>query len=172
MQPRFEFSVRNFIIVVFCLFFMLLTVADNLTGSAIRTSLQPLTDRVLMPLGMWQRWDMFSGGESDLNARVKRVFSDGTVRYEYSVLGNQHAPWFPNVHTNFDYSIITQSDPQYATAVLNYLCKQKYEGKTPIVMDYETAWLTVPTLDQAEAQKNPSDMVPTFTTVKSVQCPQ
>jgi hypothetical protein len=166
LQPTW----RNIAIAAFCLFFMGASFIDNLNNSTLKTATSLYTSNVLIPLGMWQRWDMFAAGEATFVVRTKRTYADKTSDYQYSVLGNQHAPWYRSVHTNFDFSLAVQASPTYAGYVLAYECKRPYNGKTPISMSLESARLTVPTLSKIPVDPNPSQVTPNYATLRTVQC--
>ncbi len=161
----------SYLVVFFCTLYSFSIIADNLPKSLLKQDIQLITRPVNEALGVWQRWDMFQGGQVDLRARYKLTYSDGTIAYRSTAITNR-VQFLPTIYSDTDYSAFSQQDTAHAKALAQYQCTKIGERgeQLPLTVAVEKAVMVVPRLSVSPLGENPSTAVHQFSQITEASC--
>lgn len=139
---------------------------NNIKYQPLEQALQPIFNRSLYPISLYQRWNMFTGEQTDTFAlRVQSMYVDGRVSYNYSNMGQKPYLW-PNKQRNLEWGLAKADySGLYRLSYLRYLCKQ---DPNLARVTYQSAPLPLPTVQNPDY--DPFVDAPHFLNLASVGC--
>ena len=159
-------SVRDSIVLVFCCLMVLFTFTWNLPNSDLQRRIIGVTKYVMLPLGLWQEWSMFTTPlQKGFAVRIHTVDQNGVESNLPTALSEKRIDTVPDPHTKLFYNLLYDNGV-YRSAFLSRLC-------------LDSANLTSASLQAADIPtagvidgKPELPLLPTYINLQTVQCVQ
>jgi hypothetical protein len=118
-------SWRELLTVGFCCMMVFLTFTWNLPPSALRTKITNVTQEIVVPLGLWQEWNMFTSPQTKGYAvSVVLITRTGVTSIRPEFFSDKGVSAFPSPSTNLYYNLVYDAGNVYRLNYLSYFCHQ------------------------------------------------